>query len=81
MKTTSKITFSAGILAAFFLAGCKEKVQDPRCGAAPQSGPCDPIVQQYYYDFDEHKCKPFYYECAGPAPFETLTECEACGCE
>jgi hypothetical protein len=77
------------ILFALTLAACDQK--DPilpattcesKCARAPETGPCEAYIPRYYYDPIEKKCKEFIWGgCEGVVPFETLAECEACGCE
>lgn len=77
------------LLLALTLLACNKK--DPiappstcesKCTLAPETGPCLAYIPRYYYDPTEKKCKEFIWGgCEGVVPFETLAECEACGCE
>lgn len=76
-------------LFALTLAACDQK--DPilstatcasKCVLAPEAGTCKAYIPRYYYDPVEKKCKEFIWGgCNGVVPFETLAECETCGCE
>jgi hypothetical protein len=57
-------------------------VQDTRCSLMPDPGLCEAYRPKYYFDQREKKCKVFIWGgCAGVVPFETLEECESCGCK
>ncbi len=74
--------------ALFFVSGCcheeMEQTSDCeiRCSLEPDPGMCLAALGRYYYDQNEKKCKVFSWGgCGGVVPFETLEECEACGCK
>ena len=53
----------------------------PSCDLEPETGPCRALISKFYFDKDDKKCKEFSWGgCNGVVPFETLEECEACGC-
>jgi Kunitz/Bovine pancreatic trypsin inhibitor domain len=70
-----------------FSSGCDKKDDDPteceqNCNLEPEVGPCNAAFPRYYYDKTEKKCKQFTWGgCAGVVPFETMEECESCGCK
>lgn len=78
------ITTSILLLALSFC--CKQEALNPtqceqKCALEPQVGPCNAAFRKYYFDQTEKKCKEFTWGgCAGVVPFETLEECQACGC-
>lgn len=52
-----------------------------KCAQEPEVGPCNAAFPKYYYDPVEKKCKQFTWGgCGGSVPFQTLEECEGCGC-
>lgn len=65
------------------LTGCHQEWMEcqTRCDTNPEVGPCDAAFPRFYFDHDENKCKEFLWGgCEGVVPFETLEECEECGC-
>jgi Kunitz/Bovine pancreatic trypsin inhibitor domain len=51
------------------------------CQLQPFSGPCEALISKYYFDKAEGKCKEFSWGgCQGVVPFETLEDCQQCGC-
>ncbi len=65
-------------------SACEQPVTDEcqtACEMEPDAGPCLAAFQRYYYDTEEGKCKMFVWGGCGEVPFETLEECEACGCQ
>ena len=72
----------------FTYISCCDKTDMPltvceeHCALEPQVGPCNAAIPKYYFDKTEKKCKAFIWGgCAGVVPFETLEECESCGCK
>ena len=61
-----------------------KKVEDnwkTNCGLQPNSGPCEALIQKYYFDQRDGECKPFNWGgCQGVIPFDTMEECVACQC-
>ncbi len=52
-----------------------------KCELEPMAGNCYAYFPKYYFDKEENKCKEFIWGgCEGVVPFETLEECEECGC-
>jgi hypothetical protein len=84
MKKTLLLLSTTALLAA-----CGRTDKDPKpagqpaaCTLVPESGPCNAAFVRYYYDPKEKKCKPFTWGgCAGVVPFQTLQECQNCGCQ
>lgn len=76
--------FSIVLLVGFccLSTGCKkDEVCQMKCELEPDSGFCLAAFPKYYFDKEEGKCKVFTWGgCNGVVPFETLEECEACGC-
>lgn len=76
------------ILTALFVlsAGCSvesETVAACRinCALKPEAGLCKAYFPRFYFDPVERRCKEFIWGgCDGVVPFETLAECESCGC-
>ena len=54
---------------------------DSRCNMEPNPGECCAAIPRYYFDKEEGKCKEFIWGGCGEYPFETLEECQECGCE
>lgn len=53
-----------------------------KCDMIPDPGSCKAYFPKYYFDKKEGKCKEFIWGgCYGTVPFQTLEECEKCGCE
>ncbi|MBN1140985.1 MAG: DUF2330 domain-containing protein [Deltaproteobacteria bacterium] len=51
---------------------------DPRCGLAPDPGPCKGLFKKFYFDPQQGKCRSFFYGgCQGIVPFETMEECQS----
>jgi hypothetical protein len=76
------------LLTLCIYASCcdKEEVSSTKCekncALEPEVGPCNAAIPKYYFDKTEKKCKQFIWGgCAGVVPFETLEECESCGCK
>lgn len=56
-------------------------VQPVACTLVPDAGMCNAAFVRYYFDPKEKKCKPFVWGgCGGVVPFQTLQECQDCGC-
>ena len=75
-------------VALFFVSGCCREEDEPvpacdaNCALEPQIGFCNAAIPKYYFDPVEKKCKQFIWGgCAGVVPFQTLEECESCGCK
>ncbi len=69
------------ILSLLFLGLACKKDACPNCEMEPQVGPCNAAFVRYYFDQEEGKCKEFSWGGCGTVPFETLEECEECGCK
>lgn len=53
-----------------------------KCSQKGETGPCKALVKKYYFDPTEKKCKEFIWGgCDGVVPFQTLEECQSCGCK
>jgi len=69
--------------------GCFEKVEitstdttcSEKCKLTDDPGLCQAAFPRFYFDPVEKKCKPFTWGGCGTVPFETLQECEDCGCK
>ena len=74
----------ATVVFTFFLIGCDKDEALP-CGACqlePEMGPCEAAIKKYYFDYESETCKEFIWGgCHGVVPFDTLEECEQCGCK
>ncbi len=77
-----------GLLTALacLTVSCHDKEQlsecQTKCALEPEAGLCNAAFPKYYYDPVEKKCKMFTWGgCGGVVPFQTLQECESCGCE
>ena len=74
-------------ISIYLFPSCSDKDEAPtaceaNCDLAPEVGPCNAAFPRYYFDKTEKKCKEFIWGgCAGVVPFESLAECEACGCQ
>lgn len=84
-----KFVLSISLLIALLTLSlaCKKEGEIIECGTClncdlePNVGPCNAYFIKYYFDKVEGKCKEFGYGgCGGTVPFETLEDCEACGC-
>ena len=66
-------------LLVIFLLSCKTLQQDRRCRIKPDRGPCNDVIEKYYYDKTDKECKPFYWGgCHGVVTFDFMDECQAC---
>jgi hypothetical protein len=53
-----------------------------KCSQKGEAGPCKALIKKYYFDPTEKKCKEFIWGgCDGVVPFQTLEECQSCGCK
>ena len=53
-----------------------------KCSQVGETGPCKALFKKYYFDKTEKKCKEFIWGgCDGVVPFQTLEECQSCGCK
>lgn len=74
-------------LLSIFSSCCKKGENTPteceqNCVLEPQVGFGNAAIPKYYFDSIEKKCKQFIWGGGGGVvPFQTLEECEACGCE
>lgn len=75
------------VLNIFLMPACCREDDEPvsecqtNCALEPNVGPCNASFTRYYFDPVEKKCKQFTWGgCAGVVPFETLEDCESCGC-
>lgn len=64
------------------LNGCEHDSNEScNCNLEPDPGVCEAYIPKYYFDKEENKCKEFIWGgCDGVVPFDTLKECEECGC-
>jgi len=68
------------IVITYSFSSCTQTACDA-CDLEPDPGFCRAIVPKYYFDKNENKCKEFIWGgCLGVVPFDSLEECEACGC-
>ena len=76
-----KITLTL-LMAVISMDGCrKDYAESERCRLSPEVGPCKAAFVRYYYDRPEGLCKSFVWGgCNGVVPFETLEQCQQCGC-
>jgi len=75
------------IVAGLALTGCgsadtpppEEPGDIPRpCLQTPDPGPCNAMVQMYYFSEDTGRCHAFTWGgCGGTIPFESLKQCQA----
>ena len=50
---------------------------DSRCTLKPQAGPCEALIDGYYFDPQTGHCASFHWGgCDGVRPFKTLAECQ-----
>lgn len=70
-----------------FASCCQKEEINPteceqNCALEPQVSFGNAAIPKYYFDPVEKKCKQFIWGgMGGVVPFQTLEECEACGCE
>jgi hypothetical protein len=65
------------ILGFFFILKRTPNQMDDRCKLQPDPGPCEAVIQKYYFDQVERVCKEFIWGgCDGVVPFDTLEECK-----
>lgn len=81
-----QILYITCMILSLLALGCRKQQQQlddcvNRCALVPEPGPCNAFIPKYYYDPVEKKCKQFSWGCRGIVPFETLQECEDCGCK
>ena len=52
-----------------------------QCDLTPESGPCEAVIEKYFFDSEDQVCKPFIWGgCEGTVPFDTIEECQQCEC-
>lgn len=74
-------------IATLFFTSCIDKVEitddtcSQRCDQPADPGICQAAFTRYYFDPVDKKCKPFTWGGCGTFPFQTLQECENCGCQ
>ncbi len=74
------------LASTLLISTCNKEVNDTtcsqKCSQIPEIGSCKAAFKKYYFDKTEKKCKEFIWGgCNGVVPFETLEECQACGCK
>ena len=79
------LVFCSFVLGMVLIFSCNDEdskiMACPECSLIPNEGPCNAAFVRYYFDTAENKCKEFTWGgCDGVVPFETLEECEGCGC-
>jgi len=73
-------------LSLMFLQSCNKQddnqlgINCPACTMAPDPGDCEAAIIRFYWDEAEQTCKEFTWGGCGDFPFETLEECQNCGC-
>ena len=83
-QTMKKISFFIIIAIASALSNCTKQNEEctTKCNQNGDTGPCFAAFRKYYYDKTEKKCKEFIWGgCNGVVPFQTLEECQSCGCK
>ncbi|MBC6613166.1 proteinase inhibitor I4 serpin [Hymenobacter sp. BT507] len=85
MKKTLLLLSATALLSS---ATCSQTDTDPEpavqpaaCSLAPEAGICNAAFIRYYFDPRDKKCKPFTWGGCGEVPFNTLKECQDCGCK
>lgn len=70
------------LLLVFSAIQCKKDCDRPsRCMEKPEAGPCEALIEKYYFDQDKKKCMSFNWGgCDGNVPYDTKEECEECKC-
>jgi hypothetical protein len=65
------------------LLSCKKDQPLPeQCRLEPNAGPCMAAMPKFYYNQKTKRCEQFTWGgCGGVVPFQTLQECQDCGCE
>ena len=82
MLSLGKIFFVAalGTIAVLFSA-CQQE-NDPRCALEPEAGDCYAAIPKYYFNPTTKQCEEFTWGgCGGVVPFETMLDCQLCGCQ
>ena len=81
MKTFFRLIVLTVLMTASSCTKQNEECQT-KCNQTPDSGPFLAAFRKYYYDKTEKKCKEFIWGgCNGVVPFQTLEECQNCGCK
>lgn len=66
------------------ISGPEQVVLDCRqlskCEMTDNSGPCNAAIPKVFFDKSSKKCKTFIWGGCGPYPFDTVEQCEKCGC-
>ena len=77
-----KTYFITVILCTLYFGCGDDEIQNcGTCGLEPKPGPCNASFTKYYFDNESKKCKKFIWGgCEGVVPFNSLEECELCGC-
>lgn len=71
------------IVSILSTSNCTKQSQEclTKCSQKGETGPCKAYFKKYYFDKTEKKCKEFIWGgCDGVVPFQTLEECQSCGC-
>jgi hypothetical protein len=78
------------VLAASFLilaVSCEKEccVTNPctkNCNLIPNVGPCNAAIIKYHFNTQTMQCDSFIWGgCAGVVPYQTLKDCQNCGCK
>jgi hypothetical protein len=62
-------------------SSCIKSECETNCDLTLNEGPCNLFITKYYYNRVTMKCDSFIWGgCQGVVPFETLKDCQTCGC-
>lgn len=78
------IIFIVAIAVLTTTSNCTKQNEEclTKCSQVGVAGSCKALIKKYYYDKTEKKCKEFIWGgCHGVVPFQTLEECQSCGCK
>ncbi|MBL7815919.1 MAG: BPTI/Kunitz domain-containing protein [Saprospiraceae bacterium] len=79
-----KVIHILSLTVVLLFAHCTKRNEEceAKCKQVGDAGPCLAAFKRYYFDATERKCKEFTWGgCNGVVPFETLEECQSCGCK
>ena len=84
----NKILIFATLFFLVYLTACCKQQEDTstecqaKCNIGPTPSQGLGVGIRYYFDKNEKKCKPFYWSGDDVVVlFETLLQCESCGCK
>jgi hypothetical protein len=83
LKSFRLLIVLCSFAAASLLSSCHPDCLDcfVDCHLEPDPGICLAYFPKYYFSQETGQCEQFIWGgCGGVVPFDTLEECQACGC-